>query len=344
MTRRRTRSYPIHSGSHWASGLLYCLMVVAIVSIAWIIRRQISHEGPIVTHRESSGSMSEQSAKTVIAMPDPVVVPEQVSPSHDRVSRLFPRVLSTREVTVLATTDGVDLARVADMVGVASRVCRQLLQGGAVAGPEEPDLCVAICDVEKLVTQVHEALRLPPMPSYMSAMNPSGFYVHERRTIVIGPRSRSPLGTVAHEAAHAVIESLVPGCPDALNEGFADVVTELCLAERNELRSYVVRRRDSRRQALSLLMKYRSVPSLGTFCSLDRRGFRDRNVSFHFQLAWCLAEAILELDRKSEVPRLPAMWRSMAAGEGPVVTIDSLYGVGAVQARWRDVVARCADG
>lgn len=268
--------------------------------------------------------------------------PDSAPPSHAPAEQDFSYRLESDHIVV--HTDVVLWPRrIAD---IAEQTCFELIK---LAGVSIPRRKLPIY----LIDSASQALALEQRFD-IDLFELGGKYSHEARAAFVREHPWSER-TISHEMVHWVLSHSIPNCPALIEEGVADRVSERAVVR---VIAREIERRTGHRPSLGSL----EPPLGGRTCRLRAYlargeryglagllamrpfGFRKlgEEAYLFYDLSWCLTRT---LERRGQELGAPLGWllrKLRSSGKDPLVVIESLYRLDAVEQAWLASIAGVA--
>jgi hypothetical protein len=209
---------------------------------------------------------------------------------------------------------------------------------GAPPRPASRPLPVHLCTSQEEVFALEKRHKLPYAadPRRKQWSIAGGFY-RDVPMIAVQVTPWNAKLLLCHEVVHSVIEELAPSCPDAINEGAAELLSERAAATAWQADW---ERGHRRKLALGLLERGAAL-SLRGLMTLTYWQFRGDARSENFMLGGCLVRV---LEREAWRGRIPRYFARLREGARRWPAFAEVFPVSSVEAEWIAQVRRCADG
>ena len=166
-----------------------------------------------------------------------------------------------------------------------------------------------------------------------------GCYVDRANFIAIPAESFAAMRwAIAHEVAHTVLAEAAPSRSCAIDEGFAELVSNWLLGPESIARPEDARARHYRyEERLRRAVEEQAVPRLRDLVELGYWSFHEQKLEqTHFALSWSLAKLLVE----SVDPRIEGRYRRLltriADGERASSALAAVYDLAHVERAWRE--------
>ena len=179
--------------------------------------------------------------------------------------------------------------------------------------------------------------------SFQVRSNVGGYY-HAGPLVAVIASPRQAPEFVVHEVVHAVIETVVPNCPDPINEGAAMLLTERVLGEKAQYAGWATQHERTRRELFAKLRVEQLT--LESLFSLDYQEFRDTRDSRNYWLSLALMR-VLDRENSAKFPgKLRDLVRALAErGETDAFTVFAeVYPAHEIETLWKEQLRRAVRG